>query len=111
MIAVFVSIRVKPGLSTRFVEATLEDARGSVSDEPGCYRFDVLEDASDPDVVHLYEVYEDEAAIEKHRAMPHYTAWAEQVADWREEGGSRVEATTVFPSDEGWRKQKPHLPG
>ena len=109
MISVFVSIKVKPGLRDRFVEATLGDARGSVGDEPGCYRFDVLADASDPDVVHLYEVYEDEAAFEAHRKMPHYTKWAAEVADWRADGVNRVESTTIFPSDAGWRSQKPHL--
>ena len=109
MISVFVSIRVKPGLRDRFVEATLGDARGSVGDEPECYRFDILKDASDPDLVHLYEVYKDQAAVDAHRKMPHYTRWAAEVADWRVGDATRVESTTVFPSDEGWRKQKPHL--
>ena len=110
MISIFVSIRVKPGFRGRFVQATLGDARGSVGDEPGCYRFDVLEDASDPDLVHLYEVYEDQAALDAHRKMPHYTRWADEGADWRDpDGVGRVESTTVFPSDDGWRKQKAHL--
>ena len=110
MISIFVSIRVKPGFRDRFVQATLGDARGSVGDEPGCYRFDVLEDASDPDLVHLYEVYEDQAALDAHRKMPHYTRWADEVADWRDpDVVGRVESTTDFPSDEGWRKQKTHL--
>ena len=110
MIAIFVSIRVKPGFRTRFVQATLGDARGSVGDEPGCYRFDVLEDDSDPDLVHLYEVYEDQAALDAHRKMPHYARWADEVADWRDPvAAGRVESTTVFPSDDGWRNQKAHL--
>lgn len=112
MIAIFVSIRVKPGFRDRFVEAALDDARGSARDEPGCYRFDVLTDDSDPDLVHLYEVYADQAALEAHRKMPHYARWGEATKDLRGEGAaSRVEATTVFPSDDVWRSQKPHLMG
>ena len=42
MLSVFVTIQVKPGFRDRFVEAVLDDARGSVRDEPGCFRFDVL---------------------------------------------------------------------
>ena len=64
MLAIFVTIKVKPGKMEEFVEASRGDARGSGGDEPGCYRFDVLEDATDLDLVHLYEVYEDQDAID-----------------------------------------------
>ena len=58
------------------------DAVGSNNDEPGCYRFDVLQDNDDPNTIHLYEIYHDEAAVEAHRAAPHYLKWREEVADW-----------------------------
>lgn len=107
MIAIFVSIRVKEGFMSKFIEHTLDDAKGSVSDEPGCYRFDVLKDDSDPNLVHLYEVYVSPEALEAHRKMPHYSKWAKVTKNWRAEGSSqRIEATTVFPSDNGWRNQK-----
>ena len=109
MISIFVSIKVKPGMRDQFVEATLGDAAGSVRDEPGCFRFDVLTDDSDPDLVHLYEVYEDQAAFDVHKIMPHFTEWADTVADWRTGDATVVSMTTAFPSDAGWRRQKPHL--
>ena len=109
MISIFVSIKVKPGMRDQFVEATLGDAAGSVRDEPGCFRFDVLTDDSDPDLVHLYEVYEDQAAFDVHKTMPHFTEWADTVADWRTGDVTVVSMTTAFPSDAGWRHQKPHL--
>ena len=109
MISIFVSVRVKPGMRDQFVEATFDDAVGSVRDEPGCFRFDVLTDDSDPDLVHLYEVYEDQAAFEAHTTMPHFTEWAAKVADWRTGDATVVHMTTAFPSDAGWRRQKPHL--
>ena len=109
MISMFVTLRTKPGLRDQFVEASLSDARGSVTNEPGCYRFDILVDSNDPDLVHLYEVYEDQAALDTHRTMPHYVQWAKKVADWREDAVGRIQCTTAFPSDDGWRRQKPHL--
>ena len=110
MISIFVTVKVKPGRMDGFIEATLGDARGSVGDEPGCFRFDVLKSGTDPDTLHLYEVYEDNAALEAHRQAPHYLKWRSTVSDWVDGDFGRVECTTVFPSDEGWRRQKPHLP-
>ena len=109
MISIFVSIKVNPGYRDRFIEATLDDARGSVADEPGCFRFDVLQDDSDPNLTHLYEVYANEAALEAHRQAPHYETWRSIVIDWFDGTPKRVEGTTLFPTDEGWRAQKPHL--
>ena len=110
MLAIFVTIQVKPGFKEQFVEASLADARGSVSDEPGCFRFDVLQDQSDPDRAHLYEVYADEAAIEAHRQAPHFLKWRDATRDWIEGDYDLITCTTVFPSDDGFRRQKPHLP-
>lgn len=110
MIAIFVTLQVKPAFRDRFVEATFGDARGSVGDEPGCFRFDVLESASDPNRFHLYEVYTDQQALDAHRQAPHYLKWRATVGDWFDGEAQRVEGTTLFPSDAGWQRQKTHLP-
>ena len=109
MISIFVTIQVKPGLRDRFAEASLADARGSVENEPGCFRFDILQADSDPDRFHLYEVYADQAALEAHRNAPHYIKWRSTVQDWFASETERIAMTTIFPSDDGWRQQKPHL--
>ena len=109
MISIFVTIKIKPGHRDAFVEAVLDDALGSVRDEPGCFRFDVLQDNSDPNCIHLYEVYQDEAALEAHRQAPHYVKWRSIVNDWFDGDPQRVDSSTVFPADAGWRKQKPAL--
>ena len=109
MISMFVSIRVLSGFRDRFIEATLDDAKGSVSNESGCFRFDVLKDDEDPNLVHLYEVYSDLEAIETHRNMPHYKKWQSEVKDWRYGEAVRIQSSTVFPTDDGWRSQKHHL--
>ena len=49
MYGVFVSIKVKPDRRERFLEAIKNDALCSVRDEPGCVRFNVFQDAADPD--------------------------------------------------------------
>ena len=83
MFALFVTVKIKPGHRYEFIEATMGDAIGSNNDEPGCLRFDVLEDNNDPNTVYLYEVYKDRTAWEiAHRSAPHYTKWRETVSDW-----------------------------
>src|SRR5438105_15807798 len=73
MLAMWVKVRVKPEGRERFLQAIEVDALGSEKDEPGCMRFNVLHDQQDPNVYYFYEVYRDEAALEAHRAAPHYT--------------------------------------
>ena len=82
MIALLVIIEIKSGHRRRFMESMLDDAQHSVQDEPGCLRFDVLEDREDADRIFLYEVYEDEAALEAHEQTPHFLRWKETVKDW-----------------------------
>jgi len=106
MISIFVTIHIKQGHRDAFVEAVLDDAIGSVRDEPGCYRFDVLQDDSDSNCMHLYEVYADQAALEAHRQAPHFLKWRSTVSDWFDGEVSRVASSTVFPLDDGWKKQK-----
>jgi autoinducer 2-degrading protein len=97
MIAVWVKARVTPEGRQRFLEAIEHDAIASERDEPGCVRFNVLQDAQDPNVYYFYEVYRDEAAIAAHRATPHYAGWR-AVADVLEGPTEPARLTTVFPA-------------
>ena len=56
MIALVVTINIEPGHKEEFMASMMGDARGSNNDEPGCLRFDVLQDNEDPNRIHLYEV-------------------------------------------------------
>ena len=85
------------------MESMLDDARGSNNDEPGCLRFDVLQDSENPNRIHLYEVYKDHAALDAHRQAPHYTKWRETVQDWFAAETVRRMATPVFPPEQSWR--------
>ena len=101
MIAIWVKVRVKPEMRSRFLEAIELDALASERDEPGCHRFNVLRDQKAENVYYFYEVYEDEGAVEKHRATPHYAAW-QAVADALDEPPEVTRCTTVFPAARGY---------
>ena len=63
-------IQIKAEYKEQFIKEIVDDARGSVNDEPGCMRFDVIQDANDPNRIWLYEVYRDEAAAQAHTQVP-----------------------------------------
>src|SRR5580704_6499050 len=63
MIAIWVKVRVKPERRGDFLKAIEVDALGSERDEPGCARFNVLQDAKEANTFYFYEVYKDEAAL------------------------------------------------
>ena len=107
MYVLLVSLRVKPERREEFLRAAEEDGRGSREDEPGCLRFDVLQDNEDPHRLYLYEVYKDEKALEAPRAAPHFTKWRETVKDWFDGEPMRHVCSTVFPPEEAWKAVKP----
>ena len=59
-----------------FLELCRFDGTRSVADEPGCRQFDVNTTGESPDQIVLYEVYDDAAAFEAHKSMPHYAVFA-----------------------------------
>ncbi|HEX5502897.1 MAG TPA: putative quinol monooxygenase [Thermomicrobiales bacterium] len=104
MYALIVSLKVKPERREEFLTAAAEDGRGSREDEPGCLRFDVLEDAADPDHFYFYEVYRDEAAFKAHGEAPHYQVWRAAVEAGVLAGPAQVtRCQTRFPTDAAWR--------
>ena len=102
MIALIVTIQIQPEHREAFMESMMDDARGSNNDEPGCLRFDVLQDNEDPNKIHLYEVYKDQAAVDAHRQAPHYTKWRGTVQDWFDGEIVRRVASPVFPPEGSW---------
>ncbi|MDT0318646.1 putative quinol monooxygenase [Streptomyces millisiae] len=80
MIALTVSLQVVPGRRDAFLAAIREQAERSFTDEPGCRYFDVVCDLADDHHFVFHELYDDEAAVDAHRAAPHYPAWQRAVA-------------------------------
>jgi autoinducer 2-degrading protein len=98
MLVNIVKVRVKPEQRERFLEAIEVDCIGS-NQEPGCARFDVTQDNNDANVYYFYEVYEDQTAIDAHRATPHYATWRAVVADAIDGPIEIMQTTAVFPRD------------
>lgn len=96
MFAATVSIRVKPDRRDEFLAAITSQADASRELEPGCLRFEVLENESEPLEFLLIEVYatpEDLHTV--HRNTPHYAEWARVAAEVLE--GDRI-VTTYTPT-------------
>jgi quinol monooxygenase YgiN len=56
----------------RFKQIMNENAKASVTNEPGCRQFNVYEVASAPNHLFLFEVYEDDAAFQQHVNSAHF---------------------------------------
>jgi autoinducer 2-degrading protein len=109
MYSIFVTINVKPEHIETFKEASLGDAQGSTRDEPGCFRFDMHQDPDISSRFYLYEVYRDEEAFEAHLEAPHFIEWRDTVKPFFDGDIQKIVMQTVFPSDDGWEKQKSAL--
>ena len=103
MIILHVAIQVKPEHVTEFLEIVRYDAEHSEKDEPGCLRFDVIQDRDDGNRFYFYEVYRDEAALEAHRRTPHFKLYAEKVQPWLAAPPERRFGKNLIPSDAAWR--------
>ena len=105
MFAVIVKVNIKPEHKKEFLESMYTDARGSVQNEPGCLLFNIVQDGEDPNLLHLYEVYNDAATFEAHTKTPHFMDWVETTKDWLAKPLDISTGSHLFPSDECWKKQ------
>jgi autoinducer 2-degrading protein len=69
---VLVIVTVRPSQEGAFSAALLHNARESVASDPGCVRFDVSQDSTDPTRWILHEVYETPDAHQRHRQSRHF---------------------------------------
>jgi len=75
-------LRVRAEALEKFRARLLRHAQITLSSEPGCSKFDVHQERSDPTLFLLVEHYADDAAVEAHRQSAHYLAFREDVKDW-----------------------------
>jgi len=80
MFVVTVTFEVKKEAIHDFRAAVLQQANESLTQEPGCRRFDVCLDPARPERVFLYEIYDDSAAFDSHRRTRHYARFIEASA-------------------------------
>ena len=82
MYVVTVNFQIQPEHVAEFQAAMLVNARSAVEKEPGCRRFDVTVDENDPAHFFLFEVYDDEAAFQKHMTMDHFATVGRVIEPW-----------------------------
>ena len=70
-----VDLDIVPAEREKFLVTITENGKAAVT-EPGCRRFDILNLKSDPSHFLLYEVYDNEAAFQAHRATDHFKKYA-----------------------------------
>ncbi len=82
MLALIVEFRIKAAHVDAFDAAIRHNAQRSLDDEPGCRQFDVCRDPDDAALFFLYELYDDEAAIQAHLQSPHFLQMNTETAPW-----------------------------
>ncbi len=79
-----VEFRILPTHRDAFADAIKANAIASRESEPGCIQFDVCRDSADPDLFFLYELYQDEAAVQAHLSASHFLQMNAATASWVE---------------------------
>ena len=102
MVVLHVTIQVTPEHVPAFIEMARYDAEHSVQ-EPGCLRFEVIQDEVDPNRFYFYEVYRDQDALEAHRRTPHFKFFFEKVPPWLAAPSERRLGRNLIPSDAAYR--------
>lgn len=95
MVIIHVHIHVKAENVEAFKQATLENARNSVK-EPGCTRFEALQQADDPTRFVLLEAYRTPEAHTAHRETAHYPKWRDTVQSMMAEPRTSVKYLEVI---------------
>jgi (4S)-4-hydroxy-5-phosphonooxypentane-2,3-dione isomerase len=75
-----VDLDINPADMPKFIELIKENGAAAVK-EPGCREFNITVLAKDPNHVFLYEVYENEAALNTHRGTDHFKKYAAATAN------------------------------
>lgn len=75
MRAIIVDFEALPGKGDEVRDVLQTQARNALEKEPGCRQFDVCGDPDDPHKFFLYELYDDDAAVEAHGQYDHYAAF------------------------------------
>ena len=96
-----VRIHVKSQHLEDYIREMIADAEGSVSQEPGCRRFDIIQDVDEPTKLGLCEVYNDADAVDDHVSRPHFLKWKETTADWITQDIGISRCKLIFPAGDG----------
>ncbi len=97
MTVTIVHVYVKPEFVQPFIEATRINHEQSTK-EKGNLRFDILQDANDPNKFVLYEAYSSEEAVVAHKETAHYLSWRDTVTPWMAKPREGIKHKLLFPA-------------
>ena len=102
MIIVHVHVVVKPESVDAFKSASVLNAQASLQ-EPGIFRFDLIQEETDPTRFVLVEIYRSSEAQLAHKETAHYAVWRDTVAPMMAEPRKSVKFTNIYPDDSLWK--------
>jgi autoinducer 2-degrading protein len=82
MHVVVVFLEAERGREDDMRSALISYARICLEREPGCHRYDICLDPVEPGSFLLFQVYEDQAAYNAHRELPHYSEFRQLTDPW-----------------------------
>ena len=74
MIAIVVTLEAHPDKVDALLKALEDNATGS-NQEPGCRKWEYSRNLEDPNKFAIYEIYDDEDAIQAHYNSEHFKRW------------------------------------
>ena len=75
-----VDYEISPVELEKFIEALKENGAATIK-EPGCLQFDFSQSATNPNQIFIYEVYENETAVQAHRNSDHFKKYVAATKD------------------------------
>lgn len=94
----------KPEHTAAAIKALVEETTHSIKVEPGVLYFDLMQSKLDPNTVHVYAVYRDEAALAFHQKQPHYGELMKNLSQWFAKPPNLRVAHSAKPGDAPWEK-------
>ncbi|MGL5035600.1 MAG: putative quinol monooxygenase [Microcystaceae cyanobacterium] len=110
MLTLLAKLTVASEYRETLMQILIEDGQISLKDEPGTLRFDLIQDSSDPNILFLYEVYENEEAFVDHTQGEGFKKFIAVFKELEAENACQMERITtgipLFPSRESsaWQK-------
>ena len=74
MIVIAGSVSIRPEKRAEAIRAALDMARATRA-EPGCHAYRFSADLDDPNLMYIFEEWEDDAALARHFQTPHMAAF------------------------------------
>ncbi len=81
MIVISVTLRV-PSDHMQIFRPVMEELVVKSRAEPGVLAYTFATDILDPELIRIFEIYADQAALDSHMASPHFQAWRPKSADF-----------------------------